>query len=105
MREISRRRFLVGAGAGMAGVAAVKLPAWGQTSSSTRAALPLPNQSGIEHVVVMCMENRSFDHFLGWVPKANGRQAGLTYLDDDGHPHSTHHLTEWQGCGFNDPDH
>ena len=25
------------------------------------------------------MENRSFDHFLGWLPGADGRQAGLTY--------------------------
>jgi len=53
----------------------------------------------------MCMENRSFDHFLGWVPHAEGRQDGLTYLDDLGVPHETHHLTDWQGCGFNDPDH
>ena len=27
------------------------------------------------------MENRSFDHFLGWLPGADGRQAGLTYHD------------------------
>jgi len=24
------------------------------------------------------MENRSFDHFLGWVPGADGKQAGLS---------------------------
>ena len=30
------------------------------------------------------MENRSFDHFLGWLPGADGRQAGLTYLDTHG---------------------
>jgi phospholipase C len=51
------------------------------------------------------MENRSFDHFLGWVPRANGRQAGLSYLDDEGVSHDTHHLETWTGCGFNDPDH
>ena len=27
------------------------------------------------------MENRSFDHYLGWLPNATGRQSGLTYLD------------------------
>ena len=32
--------------------------------------LPAPSTSGIEHVVVMMMENRSFDHFLGWLPHA-----------------------------------
>jgi phospholipase C len=45
-----------------------------QTSSAT---LPDPRESGIEHVVVVTMENRSFDHFFGWIPGADGRQAGL----------------------------
>jgi len=40
--------------------------------------LPQPNQSGIEYVVVVTMENRSFDHFFGWWPSANGKQAGLS---------------------------
>jgi phospholipase C len=66
---------------------------------------PPPASSGIENIVVVCMENRSFDHFLGWVPRANGRQAGLSYLDDTGVSHDTHHLDSWTGCGFNDPDH
>ena len=48
------------------------------------------------------MENRSFDHFLGWVPGAAGRQQGLTYLDDAGQPHTTiagggHFLQEDKG--------
>src|SRR5438876_514243 len=67
--------------------------------------LPSPGQSGIENIVMVLMENRSFDHFLGWAPGADGRQAGLSYRDATGKQHSTHHLTEWQGCGFNDPDH
>ena len=36
-----------------------------------------PTRSGIEHVVVVMMENRSFDHILGWLPGADGVQAGL----------------------------
>src|SRR4051812_49304703 len=108
MSEISRRKFLYGAGAGLAGLAATRFapPAGaGPLVTQRSRRLPNPNLSGIDHIVVLCMENRSFDHFLGWVPKANGRQAGLTYLDDEGAPHETHHLTDWQGCGFNDPDH
>jgi len=66
--------------------------------------LPDPKTSGIDHIVVLCMENRSFDHF-GMVAEGQGKQSGLTYLDDDEQPHTTHHLTEWQGCGFADPDH
>jgi phospholipase C len=27
----------------------------------------------VEHVVVLVMENRSFDHFLGWLPGADDR--------------------------------
>ncbi|MFN7997229.1 MAG: alkaline phosphatase family protein [Bryobacteraceae bacterium] len=60
----------------------------------------------IQHIVVVTMENRSFDHFLGWLPNANGKQSGLTYLDNNGISHSTHPLApDRTGCGFNDPDH
>ncbi len=107
MGRISRRTFLRAAGA--TGLVA----ATGGIDALTRVAtvrasnpLPPPGQSGIEHIVVVCMENRSFDHYLGWVPGATGQQSGLTYLDDAGNPHSTHRLTDtWTGCGFNDPDH
>ena len=37
--------------------------------------------SQIKHIVVVMMENRSFDHFLGWLPSSNGMQAGLAYQD------------------------
>src|SRR5260370_34557532 len=67
--------------------------------------LPNPSNSGLEHVVVVMMENRSFDHFLGWLPKANGEQAGLTYYDKLNQPHPTYHLTEDQNCTKEDPDH
>jgi len=68
--------------------------------------LPTPNRSGIEHIVLVMMENRSFDHFLGWLPGANGRQAGLTYTDAAGVAHPTYPLApNYQGCGHPDPDH
>src|SRR5690349_2323819 len=66
--------------------------------------LPEPSESGIEHVVLVMMENRSFDHFLGWLPGADGRQAGLAYPDHDGILQPTHHLLDPQGCAFSDPD-
>jgi phospholipase C len=34
--------------------------------------------SQVKHIVVPMMENRSFDQFLGWLPNANGKQAGLS---------------------------
>ncbi|MCW5978649.1 MAG: hypothetical protein KIT09_11255 [Bryobacteraceae bacterium] len=76
--------------------------------SATRAqssSLPPPAESGIRHIVVLMMENRSYDHFFGWVPKSDGKQAGLTYFDADNQPHSTYRLRDYQGCGFQDPDH
>lgn len=67
--------------------------------------LPHPERSGVEHVVLVMMENRSFDHILGWLPGADGRQAGLTYRTPDGERHKTHHQQQLNGCGFADPDH
>ena len=52
------------------------------------------------------MENRSFDHVLGWLPGANGRQDGLSYVDKDGATHTTWPLgPDFQGCAYEDPDH
>jgi phospholipase C len=72
---------------------------------TAEAAVP-PDLSGIEHIVVVMMENRSFDHLFGWLPGANGRQEGLTYLDAAGTPHATQRLRRnWKGCGHPDPSH
>ena len=69
-------------------------------------ALPSPGNSGIEHIVVVTMENRSFDHFLGWLPNADGKQAGLSYVDVAGVTHGTHSLSgDYTGCPHPDPDH
>ncbi|GAC1445418.1 MAG: alkaline phosphatase family protein [Mycobacteriales bacterium] len=99
-RELTRRQLFAGTAATAAGLA------MSRAGAATRAGtLPAPAASGLEHIVFVCMENRSFDHFLGWLPGATGRQVGLSYRDDHGVAHLTHHLTERQGCGFNDPDH
>jgi phospholipase C len=77
----------------------------GGSPAEAATALPHPDRSGIDHVVVVMMENRSFDHFLGWLPGADGKQAGLSYVDRYGIPHKTHHLTHYASCGHTDPDH
>src|SRR5882762_5009811 len=60
--------------------------------------LPSPQNSGIEHIVVVTMENRSFDHFLGWLPDADGKQTGVSP--------ATHSLSgDNTGCPHPDPDH
>jgi phospholipase C len=95
----SRRTFLAGAAGG---VLAGTIPA---ANAATPAPLPSPAGSGIDHIVVVMMENRSFDHYLGWLPGAAGKQTGLSYTDRFGARQSTHHLQGTQGCGHPDPDH
>jgi len=75
------------------------------TEASAATKLPAPSASGINHIVVVMMENRSFDHFLGWLPGTTGRQSGLTYEDANGERQRTYHLTSFTGCGHPDPDH
>jgi phospholipase C len=88
--SLNRREFLHGL-AGLSGAAAL---------------LQDPHRSGIEHIVVVMMENRSFDHLLGWLPNSDGRQAGLWYPDGAGAYHPTHALAQdFVGCGHVDPDH
>ncbi len=64
------------------------------------------NLKDVQHIVVVMMENRSFDHFLGWLPGANGRQSGLSYRDKASVAHPTYPLApDYQGCEHPDPDH
>lgn len=107
---LSRREFLAGLAAttGALALGGCGDDDSGNTGSSSQvSALPAdPALSGIEHVVVVMMENRSFDHMLGWVPGADGRQAGLAYVDKQGNMQSTHALApDYQNCHFRDPDH
>jgi phospholipase C len=71
---------------------------------SPAAKLPHPGDSGIKHIVLVMMENRSFDHFLGWLPGANTRQHH-EYPDKSGNMVPTFHLTNAQNCNYADPDH
>lgn len=116
----SRRRALAGLAASTAGVAALSacsssssspvLSAAGPMPVPSGAGLPDPKSSGIDHIVVVMMENRSFDHYLGWLPGADGRQAGLRFTDKDGATVDSFHLAStagygYQSCGQSDPDH
>ena len=77
-----------------------------EVSRRTRVNVPSPRNLPLDTIVVLMMENRSFDHYLGWLPGADGRQSGLTYRDAAGNPHDTHRLTpDFQGCAHPDPDH
>ena len=80
-RRLSRRQLLTGAAAGAGLLAVGRLDRLVAGAGAVEAAtLPNPESTGIEHIVLVMMENRSFDHFLGWLPHANGKQAGLCTL-------------------------
>ena len=100
---LTRRSFLAASAGSLALASCRDLI---ERSGSPRSVLPAPQRGGIRHVVVVMMENRSFDHFLGWLPGADGMQAGLVYDNAAGIAHSTHTLApDYQGCRFRNPDH
>jgi phospholipase C len=101
---LTRRMFLKLAGA------STGFAVTGAEFLSRRTALAAPakfptGSNGIKHVVVLMMENRSFDHMLGWLPGADGRQD-LIFQAPDGHYYPNYPLApDFQGCGYSDPDH
>jgi len=105
--KFTRRKFLKTV-AGVSGAALLgpgRLVRARSTSLRNAGSLPRPDNSGLEHVVVVMMENRSFDHLFGWHPNADAIQDA-TYLDSDGVPHQTQALApDYLGCGHPDPDH
>jgi phospholipase C len=109
---LRRREFLARAAslAGMAGAASL-LPAdtiLNQVASAQAAALPSPRNTPIDHFVVVMMENRSFDHYFGWLEEADGTQDAA-YRNPEGELVATRHAStleaEYQGCGHPDPGH
>ena len=114
---LRRREFLqrTAVTAGLAGAAA-SLPlnvlfSEAANQEARAAKLPTPSNVPIDHFVILMMENRSFDHYFGWLPNADAVQQ-RTYLDPDngGVPVDTRHAStlgqaQWQGCGHPDPDH
>jgi phospholipase C len=99
------RRTVLGATAAAGLAAAAGSLDRGQAAAAAPAALPAPAGCGIDHIVVVMMENRSFDHFLGWLPGARGRQSGLSFTDRYGVRHGTYHLNKFASCSNTDPDH
>jgi len=106
---MSRRAFLTSAATASSAAALGCDDRWIVPPSLAEVAgggLLDPASCGIDHVIVFMMENRSFDHFLGWLSGADGRQAGLTYVDSAGVSHATYPLApDYQGCSYADPDH
>jgi phospholipase C len=103
--KTSRRSVITGV-AGVAGSAVISASLPLGFASATTAALPAPKDTGIDHIVVLMMENRSFDHMLGWVPGADGVQAGRYFADRKNVNQASFPLApNFQNCRFADPNH
>jgi phospholipase C len=107
--DLTRRKVLAGlaAGAGAAGLAACGGSSdAGSGNEPSMQVLPAPEASGIDHIVVVMMENRSFDHYFSWVPGATTvDMSKLKLLDSDGSTVPGRHLTDYQNCQLADPSH
>src|SRR5690348_2221780 len=104
---MDRRNFLRGL-LGVSGTAllASKSELLSQQLGSRAAGTTNSGRAAIDHVIVVMMENRSFDHLLGWLPNADGKQSGLAYFDAQGISHSTYSLApDYTGCPHPDPTH
>jgi phospholipase C len=75
---LSRRKFLQ-ISAASTGLAIAGTDLLGQAVANASSTVRAQGSRGIRHIVILMMENRSFDHFLGWVPGADGRRD-LTFV-------------------------
>ena len=104
---MDRRNFLRGL-LGLSGAALLtsKSELLSQQPGKSTASVSNSYRSAIDHVIVVMMENRSFDHLLGWLPNADAKQAGLSYIDAQGISHPTYSLApDYTGCPHPDPTH
>jgi phospholipase C len=116
-RELSRREFLertaFAAGlAGTAGLPASTLLSEAAEAAARRSPLPSPRNLEIDHFVVLMMENRSFDHYFGWLAGEADAVQQQSFLDPSGAQVPTRHFStlgtggmEYKGCGHPDPGH
>jgi phospholipase C len=101
----TRRKFLQIAAAS-SGLVITGNDLLSQAAANASSTIRADGSRGIRHVVILMMENRSFDHFLGWLPGADGRHD-LTFVSAvDGNAYPNYPLApDFQGCGYSDPDH
>ncbi|MGH7897888.1 MAG: alkaline phosphatase family protein [Candidatus Binatia bacterium] len=77
-RRIERRKFLAGA-LGLSGLALARgTPLARAITCPGSGTLVDPKFSGLENIVIVMMENRSVDHYLGWLPGIDGLQEGFS---------------------------
>jgi phospholipase C len=105
MRRFQQRSLLIVLLAG----SSLLVPAVGFSRAKDKHRLPPRDTSGVDHIVVVMMENRSFDHLFGWHPTADAQNQELSYPDPDNGdvivPTQQLSPADYTGCGHPDPDH
>src|SRR3954447_23063184 len=95
VHALTRRSFLERAGA--AGVALLGGTLWRTAPAAARARRVSKVDTPIEHLVIACQENRSFDHYFGYAPavqaKGYGPKAGYFQPDSNGGKHEPFEFT------------
>ena len=114
---LSRRDFLerTAYAAGLAGVASLPpslLLAEAADAQARRNRLPSPRNIEIDHFVILMMENRSFDHYFGWLSGEADAVQQQSFPNEQGQQVETRHFKtlgsggdEYKGCGHPDPGH
>jgi len=100
----TRRTFIKRAGA--AGVAVAGGTLWATAPAAARARQFGKRHAPIEHLVISCQENRSFDHYFGYARQVQARRLGpprgYTQPDSAGVGHAPFELTALRSV---DPPH
>jgi phospholipase C len=117
---MDRRTFVKGAAAGIGAAALGATKARADQPNLVLPSLglePKPPRTPIDHLVVVMMENRSADHYLGWYAKENPAFDGTqtrSFVDRrEGMGDVVRHTASWGAHGrndynarfFRDPDH
>jgi phospholipase C len=111
VERITRRHFLRQAAAVAAGASVLSACSSGTKHArsprrATTSTVLDPARAPFDTVVVLMMENRSFDHLLGWLPSGKGKPDDLEYVDADGKSHAVWPVApDWQGWKYADPKH
>jgi phospholipase C len=92
---LTRQTFLKRSGA--AGVAILGGTLWATGPAAARARRTRQVETPLEHVIISCQENRSFDHYFGYAPQVQaagfGPPLGYSQPDAAGNPHAPFHFT------------
>ena len=109
-REFLERTAYTAGLAGMTMLPSGTLLAEAAKAQATGSGLPDPRNMPLDHVVVVMMENRSFDHYFGWMADVADAVQDVSYPDPNGNLVPTRHFSTLgeaahQGCGHPDPGH